>query len=266
MTTWMNTLVQVRARTVKKLQMSHPLKLQRSQREQNQKIILKVPVAEGSTDHLKAQLMRVHQGFPPSQSNPHNKQWSQSLKIHHHRAAQAVTVSPQMRRRSPQRKRWRNFHHPLCPRRNTGLDLHPTQGVNVQNLDPDLVLWNKGMINETDQGLKAETIDADVASGREAVYTPGLKDPHPIQRGLGDHPTVNPHLFPQTGQDWHQDPRARAGIPATWAVAPLSEDSHLDIINDPTYQNTSVKSIHAHQTPGEDVNWIKSSNWAKFKI
>ena len=52
MTTWMSTLVQVRAKTVKELQMSHPLKLQRSRREQNQKMILKLPVAEGFTNHL----------------------------------------------------------------------------------------------------------------------------------------------------------------------------------------------------------------------
>ena len=64
------------------------------------------------------------------------------------------------------------------------------------------------MINEVDLGLQVETKDADVASGQGAVHTPGLKDPHPIQRGLGDHapeigdhPTggENPHLPPQTG-------------------------------------------------------------------
>ena len=96
MTTWMSTLVQVRARTAKKLQMSHPLRLQRSQRKQNQKMILMVPVAEEwtdhleaqlvrddilkvlaterSTDHLKAQLVKVHQALPQNQSNLHDKQ------------------------------------------------------------------------------------------------------------------------------------------------------------------------------------------------
>ena len=36
------------------------------------------------------------------------------------------------------------------------------------------------MINEANTGLKAETIDPDIASGQEAVHTPGLKDQHPI--------------------------------------------------------------------------------------
>ena len=71
MTTWMSTLVQIRVRTVKKLQMSHPPRLQRNQREQNQKMILMVPVAEGWTDHLKAQLVRVCLGPLPSQNNLH---------------------------------------------------------------------------------------------------------------------------------------------------------------------------------------------------
>ena len=78
------------------------------------------------------------------------------------------------------------------------------------------------MINKADLGLQAEMIDADITGGRGAVHTPGLKGPHPIQRGQGDHaqeignhPTEgeNPHLPPQTGgQDQGQDPRARAGI------------------------------------------------------
>ena len=60
-------------------------------------------------------------------------------------------------------------------------------------------------------------IDADIACGQGVVPTPGLKDPHPVQRGLGDHaqeigdhPTgeENPHLALQTGgQDQCQDPR-----------------------------------------------------------
>ena len=97
MTTWMSTLVQVRARTVKKLQMSHQQRLQRSQQKQNQKMILMVPVTEGGidhpsqnrnnlhdmlkvlaterfTDHLGAQLVKVHLGLPPNQSNLHDKQ------------------------------------------------------------------------------------------------------------------------------------------------------------------------------------------------
>ena len=59
---------------------------------------------------------------------------------------------------------------------------------------------------------------------------------------------------------------ARAGILGIQAITPLPGDSHLDIINDPTHQNTSAESIHAHQTLGEDVNWIRSSIQAKFEI
>ena len=73
------------------------------------------------------------------------------------------------------------------------------------------------MIDKADLGLQAEMIDADVTHSQGAVPTPGLKDPHPIQRALGDHaqeigdhPTgrENPHLAPQRSrsklrsQDW----------------------------------------------------------------
>ena len=51
-----------------------------------------------------------------------------------------------------------------------------------------------------------------------------------------------------------------------WAVAPLPEDSYLNIINEPTHQNTSAGSTHAPQIQEEDVNWIRSSILAKFKI
>ena len=43
------------------------------------------------------------------------------------------------------------------------------------------------MTNEADLSLQAEMIDTDIAGGWEEVHTPGLKDPHPIQRGPGDH-------------------------------------------------------------------------------
>ena len=72
MTALMSTLAQVRARTVRKLLMLHPLMLPRSQRKPNQKMMLMVPVAEGSTSHLKAQPVRVHLGLPQRQSNLHN--------------------------------------------------------------------------------------------------------------------------------------------------------------------------------------------------
>ena len=43
------------------------------------------------------------------------------------------------------------------------------------------------MINKADLSLQAEMIDTDVTSGKGAVHTPGLKGPHPIQGGPGDH-------------------------------------------------------------------------------
>ena len=64
------------------------------------------------------------------------------------------------------------------------------------------------MIHKADPGPQAEMIDTDITSSQGAVHTPGLKDPHPIQGGpgdhtreIGDHPTEgeNPHLIPQTG-------------------------------------------------------------------
>ena len=239
--------------------MSHPLKLQRSQKEQNRKMCPKVPTMEEFANHLKAQLVKVPLSLPPSWSNLHNRQWSQSLKIHHHQAVQAVTLSPQMRRRSTWRRRRRNFLH-----------LHQGSTGSVRNLDLDLVLQHKRVIDKADWDLQAEMIYTDVAGDREVDHILGLKDPHPIREGLGDHtweignhPTEgeNPHLTPQTGgQDQGWDPRAEAGILAIRTVNPLPEDSHLDIINDPTHQNASIKSDHACQTPGEDVNWIRSSS------
>ena len=42
------------------------------------------------------------------------------------------------------------------------------------------------MINKANLILQAEMIDTDVSGGWGAVHTPGLKDPHPIQRGPRD--------------------------------------------------------------------------------
>ena len=112
------------------------------------------------------------------------------------------------------------------------------------------------MIDEADQDLQAEMIYTDATSDRGVDHILGLKDPHPTLEGPGDHTREigdhltegeNPNLTPQTGsQDRGQDPRAEAGILAIQTVTPLPEDSHLDIINDPTHQKASVKSIHAH--------------------
>ena len=64
------------------------------------------------------------------------------------------------------------------------------------------------MINEANLSLQTEMIDTNITGGWGAVHIQGLKDPHPIQRGsgdhareIGDHPTEgeNPHLAPQTG-------------------------------------------------------------------
>ena len=38
------------------------------------------------------------------------------------------------------------------------------QGVNIQNLEPDLILQNEGMIDGANPGLEAEMIDADITS------------------------------------------------------------------------------------------------------
>ena len=50
------------------------------------------------------------------------------------------------------------------------------------------------MIDEADLGLQAEKIDTDVTSSQGAVHTAGLRDPHPIQGGPGDHtPETDDH-------------------------------------------------------------------------
>ena len=67
-------------------------------------------------------------------------------------------------------------------------------------------------------------------------------------------------------QDSGLGPKAGAGIPAVQTVTPLPEDSHLDIINDPTHQSTRTGSVHAPQTQGEDVNYIRFNIQAKFEI
>ena len=89
---------------------------------------------------------------------------------------------------------------------------------------------------------------------------------HPRHR-QSPHRRRESHLAPQTGgQEQGQDPRAGVGILAVQAATSLPEDSHLNIINDPIHQNVSVKSIHALQIPGEDVNWIRSSIQANLEI
>ena len=107
-------------------------------------------------------------------------------------------------------------------------------------------------------------IDTDVTSNRGVDHTLGLKDPHtPTQESVGDHTQEigdhltegeNLHLTSKIGSlDRGPVPRTEAGILANWTVTPLPEDHHLNIIKDPTHQNTNVESIHAHQTLGEDI-------------
>ena len=49
-----------------------PTETPKKSEEAKSKMILIVPVTEGWTDHLKAQLVRVHLGTPPSQNNLHD--------------------------------------------------------------------------------------------------------------------------------------------------------------------------------------------------
>ena len=65
-------------------------------------------------------------------------------------------------------------------KKNTGLDHHPIQGVNIQSLDPDPILQNKGMINIADLSFQAEMINADIDHSHGAIHTPGPKDPRHI--------------------------------------------------------------------------------------
>ena len=79
----------------------------------------------------------------------------------------------------PSKENMKELPPPPPPKKNHSLvDLHPTQGINIQNLNLSLVLRNEGMFDEADLGLQVEMIDADVTCGRGAVY---------------------PHLPPQTG-------------------------------------------------------------------
>ena len=58
------------------------------------------------------------------------------------------------------------------------------------------------MIGKANPGLQAEMIGTDISISQEAVYTPGLKDPHPIQGGLGDH-TQETDDHPTGGESIH---------------------------------------------------------------
>ena len=64
------------------------------------------------------------------------------------------------------------------------------------------------MIHKADPGLQAEMIDTNVTGSRGVDHILGPRDPHPTQRGLGDHTQEIDdhlvegeylHLTPQTG-------------------------------------------------------------------
>ena len=237
-------------------------------------MILKVPVAEGSTDHLKAQLMRVHKGLPPSQSNLHNKQQSQSLKIHHHRAALALTVSPQMRRKSPQRKGWRNFHHPLIPRRNMSQSPPHSKGRHLKSQSRTCTpkwsndQWSWSRSQSRDIRCRCHQRTRSSSYSRSQGSTSHLKRSR--RSCLKDR--QSPHRRRESSSPSPDRSRSRSRFQGrsrysyhSGSCSPSRRQSsqHHQQSHSPEH---SVESIHAHQTPGEDVNCIRSSIWAKFKI
>ena len=207
--------------------------------------MLKVPATERSTNHLRAQLMKVHLGLPLNQSNLHNKRQSQSLKIHHHRAAQAVTESSDEEKVHLKGKMKELPPPPPPPRRNTDLNLHPIWGgKHLKSQSRSHTLKRK---NDQQSWSKSSSRD-DKCRHRSRLTSKSHSRSQGSSWCLGDHaqrtddhPTGggNLRLTPQTGQDRSLGPKAGAGIPAIWTVAPLPEDSHLDIINDPTHQSTN---------------------------
>ena len=217
----------------------------------------KIQATETSTGHLKVQEVRAHPSHLQSQRDFHHKGGRQNLKIHHHPAAQAATVSPLMKRRMPAEE----VQGPLFnPRRNTNLNPH-RKGVPSPHLDPLLRV-------NPDPDLQAGMAKPGVTVDQEAVPThrKGLcleEDQHLIPGGLGDHihPTGD-HLV--EGEDLHlilhagsldQDRglRAEVGTPIDLRVISLLEDLHPNIIENLIHQIINVISVHTHLTPGEDI-------------
>ena len=83
------------------MQMSYSQTFQRSPRQQSPKMNPKVRALEMSTGHLKVWEVRAHLSHLQNQRDLHHEGGRQNLKIHHHPAAQAVTVSPLMKKRMP---------------------------------------------------------------------------------------------------------------------------------------------------------------------
>ena len=92
-----------------------------------------------STGHLEVQGVRAYLSHPQNQRDLHNEGRRQNLKIHHHPAAQAATVSPLMKGRTPTEGGQGLLFN---PRRNTDLDLHG-RGIPSLHLDP--ILQSEGM-------------------------------------------------------------------------------------------------------------------------
>ena len=132
------------------------------------------------------------------------------------------------------------------------------------------------MIDEADPGLQAEMIDTDIAGGPGAVHTPGLKDLHPIQGGLGDntqetddHPTGGESIHPilQTGSPIRdRDLQTEADILIDLKATPLLEGLPLNAIDSPTHWITNITSIPSHLIPEGDISSMGSSSFIKVKF
>ena len=88
-------------------------------------------------------------------------------------------------RRSPQKRRGRNFpllHH---QRRETDLDLHPIPRVRTESLDLDHVPQNKRGVDKVNLNLQEGTVDANIDHDQGVVHTRGLKNFHHVQREPG---------------------------------------------------------------------------------
>ena len=201
----------------------------------------------------------AHPSHPQNQRDLHSEGRRQNQKIHHYPAAQAVTVGPLTKRRTPTEGGQGLLFN---PRRNTNLDLHG-KGIPCIYLNP--ILQSEGMTNEVNPDPQAGMTEPDVAIDQEAVHTPshrkGLhlkEDQYLILGGLGDHiGETGDHLIEQ--EDLHlilqaqsldkdQGPRAEACTPINLKVIPLLEDLHPSFIKDLICQILNITSVPSQQT------------------
>ena len=155
--TLMCSSIPVRRRAARSPEMRHWTS-HRSQK-QSSKLSPKIPARKIIVDHLKAQVVKTCLKSLQSQRSLHAQPRSQDQRIHHP-VALTVSTNLQMLMMVVNKNEWNSCHL-----------LHT-------DLDQDLTVQDKQMIDEADQDPETEMVTQNIDISLKVAHTPGIEGAH----------------------------------------------------------------------------------------